>query len=128
MIIKLINAVKAGGHMNPPGSTVEMDDAEAKRLVGLGAAEFLPESSPVSEDIEPDEMEDSNDKSDDVIDELTQLKGVNEDMAQRMIDAGINGIAQLLEMEPDALADLKISGIGIKKAEAIIADAQLNFE
>lgn len=125
MILKCLKSVKAGGTYYAPGSMIDLDDgAEVKRLVSLRVVEYLPSESPqeVSEEVDETSPEIS------VVEELTQVAGVNADLAERMVKAGVTGIAMLQEMSPDELDAMDIKGIGAKTAAAIIKDAVESFE
>lgn len=125
MILKCLKSVKAGGTYYAPGSMIDLDDeAEVKRLVSLRVVEYLPSESPqeVSEEVDETSPEIS------VVEELTQVAGVNADLAERMVKAGVTGIAMLQEMSPDELDAMDIKGIGVKTAAAIIKDAVESFE
>lgn len=127
MIIKCNNSIKAGGVYHFPGQIIDLPESEAKRLVKIKAAEFLPVAGEGPESVGEDPEigpEDGEQKSDqDFVEELEQVKGVPKALAKSMADAGIDGISGLQKMTAEDLYGLGIKGIGKAKAKTIIDDA-----
>jgi len=112
MIIQLTRSVKIGGEWKQPGSTIEVPDDDAKRLVVLKAATQIERSAEIHTD---DELEES-------FNDLEGIDGVSAELARTLHEAGYKTIQQVAEAEPEDLIRLK--GIGRKTVETIQDSAQ----
>jgi len=112
MIIQLNRPVKIGGAWKQPGSTLELEDGEAKRLVVLKAAV----------QVEPSENVSIDDDIEDALEELEGIESVSTELAELLHQAGYKTIQQVAEAEPEDLIRLK--GIGPRSVETIQDSAQ----
>lgn len=124
MQVETVNMIKAGGEYLAPGSIVELDQDEAVSLLEAGVVKEIGE--PVEEE-EPDEPENesgSESGDDDLspVEELCNVKGINEELAEALVEKGIDSIAALQKVNKNVLVE--IPGIGKVTAERIIEDAK----
>lgn len=128
-LLKVLKSIKSGGKYYAPGSLLGVEDEkEQERLVKLKVAEYLPSAEELSaaavEATEAAKIASDNAvKKEEIIDELSQVKGVGKKMALEMVSKGIKGIASLQKMDVVQLMDLKLKGLNPKKAQAILNDA-----
>jgi ERCC4-type nuclease len=121
MIVRLLVSVKDGSGYHNPGSLLELDDDEAKRLIRIKAAVVPPEPEPKEPEPESDE-ELTEEELAQIMEELEPIDGVSEAIASELIDAGYQSLEAVAEANA---ADLeKIKGIGKKSAVTIIESAQ----
>jgi len=145
MLIELLKTVKAGGVYYSPGSALETSDEEAKRLVKLKVAQFprtdepepesepepVQEPEPEGSESEPEgsEPEPEGSEPETAIEELQQVKGVTKAIATQLVAGGISDIESLQNCSVEDLMELNLRGVGEKKAEAILRDAnEFTFE
>lgn len=129
-------ALKDSGGWHLPGSVIELSDTDAREaaMKKVIAAIEIPKSTPT---IEPSQAQAQSENPvssseegsvvDGVIDvkqviaELSAVKGINTEIAQALINQGCHGILDLQAMSIEQL--MGISGIGKKKAQTILSDA-----
>lgn len=113
MLIKLKVLAKVDGEWKSPNSLVNLDDAEARKLIANKQA------------VDPNLFGNVNvapaSGVDSMIEELISVEGIDDKLVGDIIDAGYTSIEKL----SDAIADdlVKIKGIGVKTAEKIIDSA-----
>lgn len=102
MNIRLLRSVKHDGVWHDPGARLPMDDRQARTLIRKKAAESMEDiSSP--EDIDEEEVSDA-------VEALMEIDGVNDELANRLIEAGFVTVEDVANADPDDLK--KIKGIG----------------
>lgn len=127
MKIETIVAVQHNGTMFPPGSVMDLGEVEANRLIRLKAAVEVEQETDESSD-EMQDHEAQKREYEKAIEELMPIDGINEDLADRLFDAGYKSVKDIAEADPDELQ--KVKGIGKKNCETIqdsadeILDAQ----
>lgn len=119
--LELLVPVKHNGTEYAPGDVIEIEDKDANRLVLNKSAQVYktPSSGSASEE-EYEEVEV------DLIEELSRIDGVNEDLAERLVEAGYESIQEVAEADPEEL--ILIKGIGKKSVEGIQDSAEDIFD
>ena len=127
MLLSLTKSVKLNNIWKYAGDEVEVEDNEAKRLIRLKAGNPVNNIEPKSfkeEPIEPnptiDPEEGEPEESDVML--LAQIKGVSEELALRLVNAGFNTPQRAAEADPEDL--IQIEGIGPKSVEKIQDSAE----
>lgn len=118
MVVRLLNKIQNGDGEFPAGSVLEIDDAEATRLVKLKAAISL-EDDDDDEEFEVHQLEDSDEEP---ITGLKEIPGIKEETIESLNDEGIYSVQDLAEKRVEDL--ILIKGIGVKTAERLIEAAE----
>lgn len=116
MLVKVKVSVKVDGSWKNPGAIVELDDAEGKRLLRLGAAE-----RPSRADIGSGTDTFSSEEMDTMIEGLTSIDGISEKLVGDVIEAGYTTVGSIAGAAAEDL--VKIKGIGENTAVKIIESA-----
>jgi len=121
MIIKTNRPIKYKGQWIQPGQIVDLD-LPKKEIDGLMTSGVIGKNE-VSGPASSDDGAGSGDNFDRAaaIEELSQVKGVNKDIAGALIDKGYKSIEDLQKASAEDLVE--ISGIGQKTSVSIIEDA-----
>lgn len=120
MNIKLVRDVKHNHVLYPAGRTIGskvITDKEARTLIRKGAAIDLS-----GEQVE--ELDDDDQTL--VIAQLTEIDGINDDLAARLVDAGYQSIEAVANANPEDLQ--KVKGIGKKNVTDIMESAESLLE
>ena len=118
MQIRLLKSIKDEAGWHKPGGVLEVTEEEAKFLFKKKAA-----ISVNSEEVEAEEKFDNVDADDEeIVASLLLIDGVDESIAQSLIEAGYNTLQKVADAKQPQL--VKIKGIGGKKAVTIIESAQ----
>lgn len=118
MRIRLLVSVKDGDGWHNPGTILDRDDDEARRLILQKAAEVVEEKIVTEDDEEVSEGDLQK-----MAVELVEIDGVNDDLAYRLIEAGYGSVQSVAEAEPEDLIEIK--GIGrtsVKKIQESASD------
>lgn len=121
-LVKALVAIKyKGAWHNPatPSSVFEMDDDLAKTMASKNQIAFVAELEEVQTNLAKDEEDAAILAAQ--IEELTQIKGVDEDIAKAFIKLGFDSIEKLQQAEIEKIQ--RVKGVGKAKAKDIIDDA-----
>ncbi len=134
MNVTIVKSIKYNGKYLTIGETVDIDDeAEAKRFIALGCASdpaAASESAAESTEVESQDQGPTNDDDDSeemvtleqVTEELSKIKGINEELAEALFDIDILSIQEVANAAKDVL--VAIPGIGKNSAGKIIKSAK----
>lgn len=117
MRIRILKSVKHDSSWIEPGTIMDMEDKNARRLILNKAAEELTDSIVDEND---DEVSDNELKV--IVDKLIEIDGVNNELAYRLVEAGYGDLESIANAEVKEL--VKIKGIGAKNAKIIIDSAE----
>lgn len=122
MRIRILKSVKDSSGWIEPGAVRDFDDAEARRLIRLRAAEEYSLPSVPANDGEEEEEEQSLETLQQKVDALKKIDGVHEDLAHRLIEAGFETVQSVADAHPEHLIEIK--GIGVRSVGNIQESAE----